>query len=365
MSIFVFLGSSLTPARAAQVLDAHYLPPAQQGDILRLLPRKPRVIGIVDGLFGAVPAVWHKEVLSALEQGCHVFGAASMGALRAAELSAFGMRGVGRIFEAFRDGELEDDDEVAVSHASADFGFRELSVAMVNLRDRLQRAERQGLLEPSETQALTAYAKSLHYPDRSFERVLARARQWGWPKERLSALQACFDSGEPLLKERDARRMLEQIRDFVSADPPRAVLGQALSVTTFLRELHRDVSNQRTPRRTFDGDASVAHTGLSLADLRREVLLQLLSRAYGPQLGIFVASDEVEMAAEQLAQAASWKSESERDGWLDSVGMTPESLAEALRDIVRCKKVELRLAQRVERALPDIADLLGLLHGGA
>ena len=45
-----------------------------------------------------------------------------MGALRAAELHAFGMRGVGRIFEAFRDGELEDDDEVAVVHGPAEPG---------------------------------------------------------------------------------------------------------------------------------------------------------------------------------------------------------------------------------------------------
>ena len=50
-----------------------------------------------------------------MSQGIHVFGSASMGALRA-ELCPFGMVGVGRIFEAYRDGELEDDDEVAVIH---------------------------------------------------------------------------------------------------------------------------------------------------------------------------------------------------------------------------------------------------------
>ena len=43
------------------------------------------------------------------------------------------MRGVGKIFEAFRDGDLEDDDEVAVVHGPAEFGFREISVAMVNI----------------------------------------------------------------------------------------------------------------------------------------------------------------------------------------------------------------------------------------
>ena len=38
----------------------------------------------------------------------------------AAELAAFGMQGVGAIFAAYRDGALEDDDEVAVVHVRAD-----------------------------------------------------------------------------------------------------------------------------------------------------------------------------------------------------------------------------------------------------
>ena len=70
-------------------------------------------IGIIDGYFENIPSVWHKEILWAMSQGIHVFGSASMGALRAAELAPFGMEGVGAIFEAYRDGWLEDDDEVA------------------------------------------------------------------------------------------------------------------------------------------------------------------------------------------------------------------------------------------------------------
>ena len=64
-----------------------------------------------------------------------------MGALRAAELHTFGMRGVGRIFEAFRDGEVEDDDEVAVVHGPAELGYLVLSEPMFNIRATLARAE--------------------------------------------------------------------------------------------------------------------------------------------------------------------------------------------------------------------------------
>ncbi len=124
MSAVIFTGPTLSAADAKRVLDADYLPPAAEGDVYRVARQGPQVIGIIDGYFERVPAVWHKEILWAMSQGIHVFGAASMGALRAAELEAFGMEGVGAIFEAFRDGALEDDDEVAVAHAGAEFDFR-------------------------------------------------------------------------------------------------------------------------------------------------------------------------------------------------------------------------------------------------
>ena len=95
MRAFIFLGPSLPRNVAHRTLDAVYLPPAAQGDILRLLPQNPEVIGIVDGVFESQPAIWHNEILFALSRGVRVAGAASMGALRAAELNDFGMKGIG------------------------------------------------------------------------------------------------------------------------------------------------------------------------------------------------------------------------------------------------------------------------------
>ena len=143
-SVFVFLGPSLPVDEARRILDAIYLPPVSMGDVYRLMARAPRVIAIIDGLFEQTPAVWHKEILYALSRGVRVLGASSMGALRAAELAAFGMEGVGEVFEAFHRGELEDDDEVAVAHAPAADGYRSLSDAMVNLRAGLREARDTG-----------------------------------------------------------------------------------------------------------------------------------------------------------------------------------------------------------------------------
>ena len=116
MSIVVFAGPTVPAARIRDRLDAVVLPPAAVGDVLRATGRAPRAIALIDGVFERVLPVWHKEILWAMARGVHVFGAASMGALRAAELHAFGMVGVGRIFEGYRDGALEADDEVAVLH---------------------------------------------------------------------------------------------------------------------------------------------------------------------------------------------------------------------------------------------------------
>ena len=83
-----------------------------------------RRIAIIDGYFERMAAVWHKEILLALERGIAVWGAASMGALRAAELAPFGMIGVGAIYRAFARGALDADDEVAVAHLPAEHGYR-------------------------------------------------------------------------------------------------------------------------------------------------------------------------------------------------------------------------------------------------
>ena len=85
MNCIVFTGPTISPAEARAELDALYLPPVAQGDVYRAALRRPKAIGIIDGYFERVPAVWHKEILWAMAKGIHVLGSASMGALRAAD----------------------------------------------------------------------------------------------------------------------------------------------------------------------------------------------------------------------------------------------------------------------------------------
>ncbi len=175
--VIVFLGPSLPVAEARRVLPARYLSPVRCGDVLRVRRLKPRVIAIIDGLFETTAAVWHKEILLALEDGIAVFGAASMGALRAAELAPFGMVGVGAISEAYRDGVYTDDDEVAVLHGPAAEGFRARSDAMVNVRATVARAVEAGVIGAESAREVIQCAKETFYQERSLTRAMDRA--WG------------------------------------------------------------------------------------------------------------------------------------------------------------------------------------------
>lgn len=223
MTLCVFLGPSLSLDEASAILPATYLPPVKRGDVLDAVHRHaPDTIAIVDGYFEAVPSVWHKELLWALDQGIALYGAASMGALRAAELSQFGMIGVGRIFEAYACGQFapfggpfEDDDEVAVVHGPAEIGYA-ASDAMVDVRATLAAAMEAGIIDEAAMQAVAATAKSMFYKRRTWRTVLDAADL----PEAASDLRNWVTENRVSQKRLDAIALLHHLRD--RTDAPQA-----------------------------------------------------------------------------------------------------------------------------------------------
>ena len=78
-----FVGPTLSSAEASR-FGCEVRPPARQGDVWRALLEHPRALVLIDGVFESTPSVWHHELRAALASGIAVFGASSMGALRAA-----------------------------------------------------------------------------------------------------------------------------------------------------------------------------------------------------------------------------------------------------------------------------------------
>jgi hypothetical protein len=213
MRAVVFVGPSLPPRlRPAGEPLWDWRPPVRQGDVYRAALERPTVIGVIDGYFETVPTVWHKEILWAMAEGIHVFGAASIGALRAAELDVFGMRGIGRIYEDFRSGALKDDDEVAVLHGPEELGYPAVTEAMVNIRATIALAQNDRVLSPQSAAEVKAAAKALFYKDRAYGAVLQSAATAGVAAAELRRLTDWLPAGRVDQKRRDAEAMLATIR---------------------------------------------------------------------------------------------------------------------------------------------------------
>jgi len=164
----VYLGPTLARSTAQSCLDATYLPPIKRGD-LATLPAETQIVGIIDGVFHQSLAVSPKEIIALLDRGVRVYGASSIGALRAAETHMYGMIGVGEIFQMYRDRVIDADDEVAVAYDPVT--DRAVSEPLVNIRSALRLAVAQGIIPAHEAAEIISTMKGIYYPSRSYELI--------------------------------------------------------------------------------------------------------------------------------------------------------------------------------------------------
>jgi hypothetical protein len=214
----MFAGPSLPDARdyahATVVRD-----PAASGDVARAVLEGANIIGIVDGYFESVASIWHKEILFALAQGVTVMGAASMGALRAAECATFGMIGVGAVFAAYASGVLVDDDAVGQIHGPAELGYVPLSEPLVNVAATVDLLAGERLISAEEHGAILAAAKTMFFKARTFPAILANTSLDGARAEEIRQLCARHRCD---VKRADALSLLNLIEaaDDIRGQPP-------------------------------------------------------------------------------------------------------------------------------------------------
>ena len=184
--------------------------PAQLGSVYLAAKSGYRIIGLVDGIFGNVPSVWHKEILYTLEEGCVVCGSSSIGALRAAELDLYGMRGIGLCYRLYKAGVITDDDEVAVLHGDATTNFLRFSEPLVNARFTLRTLRRHALLSRDQELEVLIRFKALHFPQRTFAE-LKRTALSAFGEREGNRIQALFHSRYRDVKKDDARRLVDYV----------------------------------------------------------------------------------------------------------------------------------------------------------
>lgn len=326
--IVVFLGPTLPTDRARQELEADYRPPASQGDVYRAARAGAEVIAIVDGHFDHVPAVWHKEILWAMSRGVHVYGSASMGALRAAELCDFGMVGAGRVFRSYRDGVLHDDDEVAIVHGPPETGYRPASEAMVNIRATLGAAEAAGVIGAAAHAALERAAKELYFPLRTYPAMLERAGG------QISATEAesfagWWRQGHVDVKRSDALEMLTAIRDGCATRAAKRVTF-AFEHTLYWQHLVDSVEGRATEDRSLASRYVLDELWLlpeTCVAVHREALLKHILVEAGCE-----ATRPADVAGEYEARFRTdgFASDTDLARWLTDNDLTPADLGRLL-----------------------------------
>jgi len=238
----VFCGPSLPPSDRTRVEGVTYLPPAARGDVERAADAYDAVL-LLDGVFHHDLAPSPKECAASLGRA-RMFGAASMGALRAAECAPYGFVPLGAIAGWYLRGIIDGDDEVAVlTHPQTQAA---ISVPLVNVRYVARLAHRRGLLSEGERDAFVEAARAIFYADRSWNAVLAAL-----PASARDPIAAIARDGGDL-KRLDARFALRRaIREHARLRRP-IVLPATLP---------------RAPG-SFDRSASLARTLAVLPELR-------------------------------------------------------------------------------------------------
>jgi hypothetical protein len=210
----VYLGPTLNREEASKILDADYRDPAKKGDFLRLshTSDEKKYVGFIDGVFlhdypPSPIEVYHLATRKNIE----LIGASSLGALRAVELEKFGMKGIGKIFQLFKNGILNADDEVAVTFVR-DKNILQ-SEALIDIRFNLFLAYKKGIITKQTKKRFVKTAKNIYFPFRNYEDIV-RLTEEQFPSihDELENFRDYILKNRDSLKARDARKLLKYLK---------------------------------------------------------------------------------------------------------------------------------------------------------
>ena len=245
--VAVFLGPSLKKTHAETILKANYYPPIRMGDIYRLLSTNVQVIIIIDGFFHAHIPVWQREILAALKKQIAVVGAASMGALRAAELAPYGMTGIGKIYHWYQQEHIEGDDEVALLHLDTKHDYYPISEPLVNLRYTLDNACLADIITASQSAAIQRELKQMYYGDRTYASICTGYTWQCLPPDTQKELQRFIDTHTNNIKQLDALEALHYCsqHEFKPIPISQATLKPGIDIERPIETYHRGVLSEQ------------------------------------------------------------------------------------------------------------------------
>ncbi len=330
----VFVGPTIDPEIVAGLAPGvTVVPPVERGDVRAAVLAGYRVLGLIDGYFEHVPSVWHKEILMALDEGCSVVGASSLGALRAAELEPFGMEGVGRVFELVAEGVLSDAD-VAVAHGPAP-AFERFSEPHANVHVTVEAASAAGVLDSHQADLVIEVSRSLFYPQRVYPELIRRAEERGLPTAAARRLETWLEHGAIDAKAEDAVILVERCRELRTGGASRDPVGFSMSITAqFL-----DMCHEEDLRRATGAIDRYSHSVVEEALLDPELGPDLWDRArsrhlahgYATLAGIRPTQQLVDEASDDLRRTLNLVDATALEQWLEVNDLDLDGYAEMVR----------------------------------
>ncbi|HXV88348.1 MAG TPA: TfuA-like protein [Nitrososphaeraceae archaeon] len=210
----VYLGPTLSREEAIKILDADYRDPAKKGDFLMLSrdSDEKKYVGFIDGVFlHDYPPPPIEVYHLATRKNIELIGASSLGALRAVELEKFGMRGIGKIFQLYKNSVINADDEVAVTFVRGSNILQ--SEAMIDIRFNLFLAYKKGIITNETKRRIAKIAKNIYFPFRNYEDIIKLTQQQ-LPSiyDELESFRSYILKNRDSLKARDAIKLLKYLK---------------------------------------------------------------------------------------------------------------------------------------------------------
>ena len=336
MKILIFAGPTISKQEILQHLDAIVLPPSAQGDILTSLERyRPQAIGIIDSAFPR--SSWVSEAHYALRSGVAVYGAGAQGALRAAELQDYGMKGYGDVFHDFATGKQSNDADVLCQYTEQDGLFLRTSESLVNVLASLGAAHSAGILDDTMFNRLSQRARELYWRERTWEQIFL--------PELFASAEACekgftWVKAHPVdIQRQDAIELLQAFADdkerlqsnvYTPADRS-GMLDQI-----YHRERKAQRKNGSVPFYSIAHHAAINHPDpleVTFNGMNRDIVAFFANRM------------ELEPTEEELSYE--WTifrherslDESGVEKWCSDNDMTPETMAELIGNNALCRKM--------------------------
>jgi hypothetical protein len=366
MTVTVFLGPSMPLAEARDLLPgAVFRPPAQQGDLLASVNQDAaNVVGLIDGTFHQNLSVWHNEVCYLLSCGVTVFGASSMGALRAAETDCFGMIGVGQIYRWYKDAVITGDDEVALMHGDEDTGYHSLSLPLVNIRASVGLAVSRNRMSNDTAGQLIEIAKGIYYPHRHVANILQHCREAHIAAGEVETVRRVLTEEYVDQKKADAREMLIAIRRCVdgidSLPEPVPFKFARSSVFESLYNLDQRVRTETGEVTLQEVAEYFALNSTDFNEIRRASLDRSIVGFFAHLIGIKVTQEDVE--AERAAFTAERSIESQEDLalWLRQNLFSESDLEEYLSQEASCRRLRawILTCRSLDRGAKSLVDEL-------